>query len=98
MSSKIQKLVYDPEVKVSYGLNVCPECKARFYGGGRALHNTDCSIKGYEGTEYHFGDEQVAAVISKAKSFGPDSEWYGISLNDLKEQFSHLLEAEQITA
>lgn len=87
------KLVYDPErATVSYGFYVCPECEASFYGGGKALHKAGCSNNDYASCEYHFGDAQVKDVIKKGEKYGPDFSSYGITLNDLREQFPELLE------
>ena len=88
------KLVYDPEVKVSHGLWVCPECDAEFYGGGKAMHNKGCSIPGYVGLEFHFSDAHVAEAKRKAALYGEDTEWYGISISLLREKFPELLEGE----
>ena len=84
--------VYDSLVPVSYGLWVCPECHAEFYGGGKALHKPDCGRGGYDGLEFHFGPSQVEAVKRCAEMFGKDHRWYGISLAMLERDFPELLE------
>ena len=91
----IPKLVYDKSVAGYYGLWVCPDCKAKFYGGGRTMHNDECphlpNTMDYSGLELHFGDSHVNHAIETAKSLGDDHKWYGISLNMLREQFPELL-------
>jgi len=89
-------VVFDPEVTVGYGLWVCPECKSKFYGGGRPMHNEGCSKDAepmYAGLEFHFGMKLVASAKSAAEMFGENHEWYGISVAYLKEHFPELLEA-----
>ena len=50
---------YQPDIcKMSYGLFKCKNCKAGFYGGGEALHNSSCEKSGYESTYYCFGDNE----------------------------------------
>jgi hypothetical protein len=87
------KLEYDPARKTSYGMYKCPECGLSFQGGGPAVHNAGCSISGYEGVIYRFGPEQVKKVIAKAEfKQDEDSDYFGISLAMLREQFPQLLE------
>jgi len=88
-------LVYDETVEVSYPLFVCPDCGAKFYGGGRTMHNDGCShlpnTMDYSGLETHFGPKQVTAIKEMAVKHGEDFNWYGITLAMLKQQFPHLL-------
>lgn len=86
MGEPINKPVYDESVEVSYGLWICPTCKSEFYGGGPAIHNSNCTEAGYEKCEFHFGPKQV----EEAKRVG---RWYGITLEFLKEKYAHLVEA-----
>lgn len=76
-------LIYDESVNASCPLFVCPTCKAEFFGGGRAFHKKDCIETGYENCEMHYGSKQVEEVKRMAKMFGPEHDWYGISLNML---------------
>lgn len=91
----MNKLVYDPDVSVSYGLWVCPDCEAEFYGGERTMHNPGCihlpNSMDYSGLEFHFGPSQVEQVKRAAETSGDSFKWYGISLDMLREQFPELI-------
>jgi len=91
----VKKLVYDPSVTLSYGLWVCPQCGAQFYGGERTMHRDGCPLLpntlDYSGLEFHFGPSQVERAKEHAAFFKDTSkEWYGISVNILREQFPEL--------
>jgi hypothetical protein len=86
----MMELHFDADVPFSYPMYECPECKTRFCGGGRAYH-VDCSCSGYNGIHCIFGNKVVQAVKLWAEEFGSDEEWYGISLNLLRERFPELL-------
>ena len=89
------KLVYDSDVDVSYGVWVCPECWVHFGGGGRTMHHDGCSHlpNGYDysGLEFHFGPTHVERIIQHAERHGEEKEWWGISLKTLKELFPELV-------
>ncbi len=52
------KAKYDADHDISYGYYECPICGAKFYGGGRALHNTECSERDYGNCIYVFGPKE----------------------------------------
>lgn len=83
------KTVYDESVQVSYGVFVCPQCKARFYGGGKPMHDAHCTFFGlWDNVELHFGPKQLAKLLAMANQ--PRKKWYGISYNDLQEHHPEL--------
>jgi hypothetical protein len=49
---------FDPDHPISYGYFSCPVCHAEFYGGGKAMHEQECTEKGYEGCVYVFGPSE----------------------------------------
>lgn len=91
------KLAYDPNITVSYGYYRCPACRAEFYGGGKAMHEKSCAQTGYEACILVIGDKQVEEVLEKASKHGDDYQWWGVSLNDLREQLPTLLTTQEET-
>lgn len=52
--------ILDPTARIlSYGYFRCPVCGKEFYGGGEALHENGCSIKDYDGLEYHYTQKEL---------------------------------------
>ena len=65
---------YDPANKLGYGLFTCPDCGSEFYGGGPAMHDEGCSVKGYDGLTYSFGPKEMESIKSLGYSpLGPVS-------------------------
>ena len=86
-----QKLEYDAEYALTYGYYNCPECYAKFFRLGSALHNRGCSQTDYSRSIYYFGPKQVEKVKDAAEKGDESSKWEGISLQVLQEQFPSLL-------
>lgn len=50
---------YKPdECKLTYGVYICRKCDSGFYGGGKALHKSNCVSRGYKDTYYCFGEKE----------------------------------------
>lgn len=87
-------LVYDETEKRQVGMFECPHCGTIWQG--KAMHKDDCSLKNsdkpFEGVLYRIGPNQVQKVINRAEISGnDDSEWYGVSLNKIREQIPEAL-------
>ena len=84
---------YDPAETMSYEHYVCPVCDASFYGGGRAMHEPDCSVRTRaDACIVVFGPKQVKEVIHMTEKYGEKlGQWHGLSIQVLQEQFPELL-------
>ena len=86
------KLEYNPEEDSSVGFYRCPECRSEFFGGGRAIHRSTCTREGYDGITHVFGEKYIEKVVRYAKNCGDDdSNFWGVSLNDLRREFPDVL-------
>lgn len=81
---------YDPEHSLSYGYYICETCGSKFFGGGRAIHNRDCSKanEGYNCCVYMFGPEEVKYI--KRLGYSPNGP-FDLTLEFLEKNFPELV-------
>ncbi len=62
---KGMRKVFDPDYDMQYGVFQCTVCKSRFYGGGRALHNQNCTEEGYSTKTmiFFYGPKQDRPIL-----------------------------------
>ena len=89
------RLQYDPKHDVSYGYYICFTCGADFYGGGKALHDDNCSVRlqGYKSCVLHFGPAHIDELRNLSKNWDENFDWYGITMADLRRYFPQLVNA-----